>query len=626
MTTPFSMQHTLVVAALVAGVLPAFAAEVDGLVVGPRGVYRQAKVCVDTNGNGRCDPKERATTSDDAGHFSLPAGAWVAEVRPGAALADAASGSATPVRRALVLRAPRNSGGVVGPLSTEVMAIAEGGGPTSMAQARQIVARRLGVPEDRVFENPAQEVDDAVRAALLHESYAVVGRSAEAVAAAGASGDLKAELADRLDLEHIETVVVIYAENRSFNNVFDGFPGAESIRGSAKAGVLPWQPQKDRDGSLLRMLPPAWGGLTAAGQKVTVTQAQTTNVLDNAPFRIDGKSPAWKTPVVDQDVVTRDLYHRFYENQMQIDGGRNDMFAAWGDSGGLVMGYWDGNDTALWKTARDYTLADHFFQGAFGGSFLNHQYLVCACAPEFPNADTAPAHPSITVVDKRPDGRWTAHLTPAPGAPESAMDGPPKFALSGNLTPKDYFGDGTFRAINTMQPAYEPSGNAPAADAKDALYADPANATTLPAQTITTIGDRLDAKQIAWKWYSGGWNAAAADRTTVYKAATGNFQAHHQPFNYYAEFDPATASAARQAHLKDADDLMADIAAGRLPAVAFYKPIGVDTEHPGYASLAQGDAHIAQVLKALQHSSQWQHMLVVVTYDEFGGQWDEVAP
>ena len=26
-------------------------------------------------------------------------------------------------------------------------------------------------------------------------------------------------------------------------------------------------------------------------------------------------------------------------------------------------------------------LADNFFQGAFGGSFLNHQYLICACAP-----------------------------------------------------------------------------------------------------------------------------------------------------------------------------------------------------------------------------------------------------
>lgn len=26
--------------------------------------------------------------------------------------------------------------------------------------------------------------------------------------------------------------------------------------------------------------------------------------------------------------ISRDLYHRFFENQMEIDGGKNDMFAA----------------------------------------------------------------------------------------------------------------------------------------------------------------------------------------------------------------------------------------------------------------------------------------------------------
>ena len=48
------------------------------------------------------------------------------------------------------------------------------------------------------------------------------------------------------------------------------------------------------------------------------------------------------------------------------------------------MGYYDGSRMALWKLARQYTLADNFFMGAFGGSFLNHQYLVCACVPAYP--------------------------------------------------------------------------------------------------------------------------------------------------------------------------------------------------------------------------------------------------
>ncbi len=79
-------------------------------------------------------------------------------------------------------------------------------------------------------------------------------------------------------------------------------------------------------------------------------------------------------------------------------------------------------------------------------------------------------------------------------------------------------------------------------------------------------------------------------------------------------------------HLKDLADLEADAAAGSLPAVSFYKPAGSNTEHPGYASLAVGDAHIASVIAALQAGPQWKHMLIVVTYDENGGQWDSVAP
>jgi phospholipase C len=36
------------------------------------------------------------------------------------------------------------------------------------------------------------------------------------------------------------------------------------------------------------------------------------------------------------------------------------------------------------KLARRDTLADHFYHAAFGGSFLNHFFLVCACAQTRP--------------------------------------------------------------------------------------------------------------------------------------------------------------------------------------------------------------------------------------------------
>ena len=622
-------------AVLLAGAcVPASAAKspgVSGVVMGVDGkLIVHAKVCIDHNGNARCDGNEHAEFSDRQGRFKLFGhGAVLAEVGKGASWADPAAHTEGAFARPFVLRAPASDAEVrvVGPLSTEIQAIADAsaGGAAPAAAEAQLRAR-LGVSEP-VSDALASDKD---RAALVAEQTAVIDRIAAAVADTGKKDDLAAALASRLALDRIANVVVIYAENRSFYNLFANFPGATGVpagKESRKKGApTPFAPQKDRDGSVLAKLPPAWGGLTAAGQPVTVTQAQTTNVLPNAPFQIDSPTPAWGTPVLPNTIITRDLYHRFFENQMQIDGGLNDKFAAWGDSGGAVMGYFDGSRTAMWKIARDFTLADRFFQGAFGGSYLNHQYLVCACLPVYPDADTNPAHPSITVLRTDADGKFLPELALADNSPASALAGPPVFKKSGNLTPKNYLGDGTFHSINTMQPPYQPSYNPPTPDDTAGLYATPAEPTTMPPQTLATIGNLLDQKQVAWTWYSGGWNAALADRTKVYEDASGNFQAHHQPFNYYAFLDPKTHAAERAAHLKDYTDLVADAQAGKLPPVAFYKPIGKNNEHPGYASLAEGDAHIADLIAKLQASPQWAHMLVVVTYDENGGQWDEVAP
>jgi acid phosphatase len=421
----------------------------------------------------------------------------------------------------------------------------------------------------------------------------------------------------------VSTIVVIYAENRSFDNLYGLFAGANGIPGVNPSSSGAYIAQTDRDvaGTPLKTLPPVWKGVTLAGHKPVVTQAQSAN-LPNAPFRIES---AFGIPLP-ISVPTRDLVHRFYESQMQIDGGRNDKFVAYGDSGALVMGYYDGSAMLLWKLAHQYTLADNFFMGAFGGSFLNHQYLICACAPEYPHADSVPAHPSITVLDKDGQGNNLPRLALAADAPASAMDGPPDFAGNGNLTPANYFGDGKFYAVNTMQPPYQPSGNPPAKADSKRLYADPARPTTLPPQTQTTIGDLLDAKKITWAWYSGAWKEASKDFTLIYNKTSPNFQAHHQPFNYYAVFDPVIRAAARKAHLKDYDDLVADIHHGTLPAVVFYKPEGDLNQHSGYASVQQGDSHIADVIANLQASPQWKNMVIVVTYDENGGYWDHVAP
>lgn len=407
-------------------------------------------------------------------------------------------------------------------------------------------------------------------------------------------------------LDQIKTIVVIYAENRGFDHLYGRFPGANGLDQVAPEQAI----QLDRDGTPMATLPPINGnGLTDPSDPTQIPPEETSG-HPNRPFALD--DPAGYG--VNFDYKLHDLVHRFYNNQMQIDGGRNDKFAAWSDAGGEVMGYWDHAESmAMWAVAQRYVLADNFFQGAFGGSFLNHQYLICACAPLDFKTQAAPATfaANISAVDS--DG---VSLQIDPASPASALDGTPKYVNDSVLTPDFY-------AVNTMQPPYQPSSNAPAAGG-DPAYADPDKPNTLSPQTALNIGDLLTQKGVSWAWYAGAWQATL-DHTAPADVA---FQFHHQPFNYYADLAPGTP--ARGEHLLDGGldgaAFIHDIDAGTLPQVTFYKPEGKQNQHAGYADIADGDAHIADLIAHLEASPQWGNMVVVVTYDENGGWWDHVAP
>ncbi|WP_443747180.1 acid phosphatase [Asticcacaulis solisilvae] len=418
--------------------------------------------------------------------------------------------------------------------------------------------------------------------------------------------------------QHVKTVVVIFAENRSFNNLFAGFPGLQQPLDKVPADRFR---QRDRDGRILDTLPKIWGGLVKDEQ---VVNHQTYHVAEDAVTGLPNAPFALKTPEGDplpQGVVTRDLVHAFYQNQMQINGGKNDGFVAWGDTGAMVMGHYGDNNVnlRLWRIARDYTLCDNFFMGAFGGSFLNHQYLVACTPPTYPDADKSPARSLIADLDGDPKGY---RLNPVADMKPSAMDGPARFGASA-LSPD-------FRAVNTMRPPYAPTSTR---DAANPLYGDRNNAGTLPPQTHATIVDRLSDKGIDWAWYAGGWDLALSPPASSDQfPARPNFQDHHQPLNYFKRFAPGTED--REMHLRDAgtdetprtNRFMADIAAGKLPAVSYYKPQGNLNMHAGYSDIDSGDRHIATVIEALKAGPQWDNMVVIVTFDENGGWWDHVAP
>ena len=398
-------------------------------------------------------------------------------------------------------------------------------------------------------------------------------------------------------LAKIRNIVVIYAENRSFDHLYGLFPGADGIANASAVSKT----QVDHDGTPLPHLPPVY--------RHRKPDPRYPRSMPNGPFRID-EPPVSRTF---GDLVPSPI-HQYYQNIEQVDGGRNDRFVAMTDVGSWVMGYFDGSSMRMWQWAKRYTLADHFFMGAFGGSFLNHQWLVCACTPVFPHASAS--------IRARVDAQ--GRVLRKPRSPPSVLEGPVR-VHDGLVTPDGY-------AVNTMEPAYQPSG-VPPAEGGDVRFAGPAD-DRLPPQDAKTIGDTLSAKGISWAWFAGGWDAAlrdgtqppAAPRHVIYSEETGSpiFQPHHQPFNYFKRFAPGTRD--RAEHLKDYEDLVRAVDAGTLPEVTFYKPAGRLTQHPGYTNIQAGDIHIAELLERLEKSPQWSHMLVIVTYDENGGYWDHAPP
>ena len=357
-------------------------------------------------------------------------------------------------------------------------------------------------------------------------------------------------------LDKIKHIVVIYLENRSFDHLYGLFPGANGLANADATSV-----QVDRDGKPYEVLPPVMN----TNLKPPAVDARFPTNLPNKPYRAELYAGLNQT--------TGDAVHRYYQEQMQIDGGKMDKFVSWSDAGSLVMSYYDGSKMPLWDYAKRYTLADNFFHAAFGGSFLNHFWLVCACTPEFKDA---------------PEGLV------------AKLDDKGVVVKDGAVTPDGF-------AVNTMHPRLGPY----AASLTDPNF-------RLPPSDLPNIGDRLSAKKISWVWYSGGWNDAVAGKPDA------DFQFHHQVFAMFKNTALGTPGASE--HLKDELDLVDAIHKGDLPSVTFFKPLGEENEHPGYTNVAAGERHTADLIKMIERSPLWKDTLVVVTYDENGGMWDHVAP
>jgi phospholipase C len=302
---------------------------------------------------------------------------------------------------------------------------------------------------------------------------------------------------------------------------------------------------------------------------------------------------------------TADQGHAYTPEQKAYDGGKNDLFpldTGKGTSGGAgafgttgqVMGYFDGNTvTAFWNYAQNFAMSDNAWTDDFG--------------PSTPGALNMFA------------GTTNGAVVPA--------------GLTANTIPD---GQGGLTLINDTDPTGDTCSSQ----------------TAQVSMTSKNIGDLLNAADIPWGSFMGGFNLQTINnnsttgcaRSSVGQAvgATADYIPHHAWFQYFTSTAnptharptstkaigyttaPGTKKVDPANHAYDLEDFTTAVGAGNFPAVSFIKLPAFQDGHPGYSDPLDEQAGLVTLINFLQQRPEWDRTAVIIAYDDSDG-WADHA-
>jgi phospholipase C len=380
----------------------------------------------------------------------------------------------------------------------------------------------------------------------------------------------------------IKHLVVLFDENVSFDHYFGTYPYAANTNGT---------PFNAKPGT-----PKVNGLYTKITKNGPTGPLLTSNPNEYNPQRL---SPS--------QAFTSDQNHSYLPEQKAEDGGKMDKFVQNTESGsctapaycapGVVMDYYDGNTTtALWNYAQYYSMSDNNWDTTFG-----------------------PSTPGALNVSSG-DTQGAEALSPAwsstPGAP----------ATSGAVNGGSMNGD--------VDPYYDTcsDGNHTSTGA-------------LGAMTGENIGNLLNAKNVTWGWFQGGFAPTSTDSVgaicgashqNASGATVADYSPHHNPFQYYAStanpdhLAPTSEAAIGRTdqanHQYDLSDFYTTLKDGNMPAVSYLKAAEYQDAHPGYSDPIDEQNFIVNTVNQIEKSKYWSSTAIVITYDDSDGWYDHQAP
>ena len=309
---------------------------------------------------------------------------------------------------------------------------------------------------------------------------------------------------------YIRHIVILVQENRSFDDFFATFPGADG----AKRGLMK----------------------TRGGDQYIHLKSEPLESLS--------------------------LAHQHLAFVHEYDGGKMDGFddvalerkrGTRVPAGRYAYRYVNPNEIPeYWSIANQYVLGDHMFTTQSSDSFTAHQDLIAGGTPVGDKGDN--------VIDFPTPSSWGC---------EASREG-------------------------TVTSLITPAG--------DYLK----NSGPFPCFKYSTIRDLLDAKSVSWRYFTNTFEGGVWDAFEAIDAVRNG-----------PEW--STHIIAPQTKIFDA------ISDGTLPAVSWVIPDALDSDHPGNHK-DTGPSWVASVVNAIGKSAYWPRTVVIVVWDDWGGQYDHVPP
>lgn len=121
------------------------------------------------------------------------------------------------------------------------------------------------------------------------------------------------------------------------------------------------------------------------------------------------------------------------------------------------------------------------------------------------------------------------------------------------------------------------------------------------------IMDELDEAGVTWKYYAGG----------------SGYLNNWNPLPGFASFQ---ASPARMAKVVETEQFIADVQKHALPSVSWVMPSSDNTsEHPPH-DITLGEQNVMALIDAVRSSEYWPSTAIFLTWDDWGGWYDHMAP